>query len=314
MTRPKTISIAPPIIWGTILIIICLALLTLWNVVLVTDYLRLKRLADTQVTSSSGRWVILVVGCILLTGVLIGLILFLVSLVRQIRHNRAQQNFIDSVTHELKTPLTSLKLHLQTLQRGRVPLERQAEFHQVMLQDVERLSQLLDHVLEAARLERRQPVTLETVPLRPLLSEVAETIRARYHLDPSAISLAEGDALVRSEPSALHMVFLNLMDNAVKYSGDNVAVAIGVEPMPAGGAVVRVRDSGMGLPEDQRKRIFQRFYRVGNELTRSQPGTGLGLYLVRETVRALGGKVKVESAGLGQGSTFIVRLPGDLDG
>jgi signal transduction histidine kinase len=314
MRRPHNLSIAPPIVWGTILIVSTVALIALWNVVIVTDYLHLRRLAADQVAMGSGRWAILVVGCVLFLGVLVGLLLFLISLVKQIRLNRAQQNFIDSVTHEFKTPLTSLKLHLQTLQRGRVTPERQAEFFQIMLADVERLSLLLEHILEAARLGRRSPVTLEDVPLRALLDDIAVTIRSRYGLPDGAIALDGADATVKSEPTALHMVFLNLVDNAVKYSGDDVSVQLHIEPVTTGGATVRVQDRGVGIPRDQLKRIFQRFYRVGSEMTRTRPGTGIGLYIVRETVLALGGRVSAQSAGSGCGSTFTVVLPGDSHG
>lgn len=314
MSKRHHASIAPPIIWGSLLIASCLALIALWNVVIVTDYMHLRRLADEQAALGAGRWIILALGCVLFVAVLVGLILFLVSLVKQIRLNRAQQNFIDSVTHELKTPLTSLKLHLQTLERGRVPAERHGEFHKVMLQDVERLGSLLDHVLEAARLERHRPTQLQRLALGPLLQEVASTVRDRYGLDPEALAVDGPEASVMAEAGALQVIFLNLMDNAVKYSGERIEVRVEVEPRPTGGAVVRVRDRGVGLAPHERKKVFQRFYRVGNELTRTRPGTGLGLYIVRETIQSLGGRIKVDSPGAGQGTTITVTLPGDHDG
>lgn len=314
MSKRHHTSIAPPIIWGSILIAICLALITLWNVVIVSDYMHLKRLADEQVALGAGRWIILAIGCVLFVGVLVGLILFLVSLVKQIRLNRAQQNFIDSVTHELKTPLTSLKLHLQTLERGRVPPERHGEFHRVMLQDVERLSSLLDHVLHAARLGRHEPARLQPIELREVLEEVAEVVRDRYALPTDQLRVAGPAAEVASDPAALRIIFLNLMDNAVKYSKDRVDVTVEVAPRPTGGAVVRVSDRGVGLEPRELKRVFQRFYRVGNEMTRTRPGTGLGLYIVRETLQTLGGRITADSDGEGQGTTFSVTLPGEQDG
>ncbi|HEY9897545.1 MAG TPA: HAMP domain-containing sensor histidine kinase [Pantanalinema sp.] len=313
MTRQKPASIAPPIIWGSILIAICLALVTLWNVVIVTDYMHIRALSDAHGASGSGRWIILAVGCVLFAGVLVGLIFFLISLIKQIRLNRAQQNFIDSVTHELKTPLTSLKLHLQTLQRGKASPEQAQAFHAVMLEDVERLSLLLDHVLAAARLERRQAISLEAIALKPLLDEVAGTIRDRYGLAPAAVRVDGADAEVRAERAGLHMVFLNLLDNAVKYSGQAVQVEVAIRGLEAGGAEVVVRDRGVGLAPKDLKRVFQRFYRVGSELTRTRPGTGLGLYIVRETLHLLGGRIRAESEGEGMGTTFVVQLPGGAD-
>ncbi|MBO9539348.1 sensor histidine kinase [bacterium] len=313
MTRAKPASIAPPIIWGSILIATCIALITLWNVVIVSDYMHIRALSDAKVPSGSGRWIILAVGCVLFAGVLVGLILFLVSLIKQIRLNRAQQNFIDSVTHELKTPLTSLKLHLQTLQRGKASPEQAQAFHAVMLEDVDRLSMLLDHVLTAARLERRQAIALEAVALKPLLDEVAGTIRSRYDLEPDAIRIEGADAEVRGEPAGLHMVFLNLLDNAVKYSGDAVRVEVTIRALDGGGAEVAVRDHGVGLAPKDLKRVFQRFYRVGSEMTRTRPGTGLGLFIVRETLHLLGGRIRAESEGEGKGTAFFVQLPGGTD-
>lgn len=313
MSKRHHTSIAPPIIWGSILIAICLALITLWNVVIVSDYMHLKKLADEQAALGAGRWFILALGCVLFVGVLVGLILFLVSLVKQIRLNRAQQNFIDSVTHELKTPLTSLKLHLQTLERGRVPADRHGEFHRVMLHDVERLSALLDHVLQAARLERHDPAQLQRLEVRGILHEVAEAVRDRYELPDGALAVDGPETAVMSDPGALRIVFLNLMDNAVKYSAEQIEVTVQVVPRPTGGAVVKVRDRGVGLAPRELKRVFHRFYRVGNEMTRSRPGTGLGLYIVRETLAALGGRISVDSDGVGAGSTFVVTLPGEQD-
>lgn len=313
MTRPKPASIAPPIIWGSILIATCLALVTLWNIVIVSDYMHIRALSDAKVPTGSGRWIILAVGCVLFAGVLVGLILFLVSLIKQIRLNRAQQNFIDSVTHELKTPLTSLKLHLQTLQRGKASPEQASQFHAVMLEDVERLSLLLDHVLAAARLERRQAIALAPICLKPLLDEVASTIRDRYELSPEAILVDGADAEVRGEAGGLHMIFLNLLDNAVKYSGDQVRVEVAIRGLEPGGAEITVRDQGVGLAPRDLKRVFQRFYRVGSEMTRTRPGTGLGLYIVRETLHLLGGRIRAESEGEGKGTTFVVNLPGAID-
>jgi signal transduction histidine kinase len=313
MTRSKPASIAPPIIWGSILIATCLALVTLWNVVIVADYMHIRALSDARVSTGSGRWILLAVGCVLFAGVLTGLILFLISLIKQIRLNRAQQNFIDSVTHELKTPLTSLKLHLQTLQRGKASLEQVAQFHAIMLEDVDRLSNLLDHVLQAARLERRQAIVLETLPLRPLLDEVVRDIRMRHGLDQAAIQVDGADATVRGEPAGLRMVFLNLLDNAVKYSGETIQVEVAIRALDEGGAEVAVRDRGVGLAPRDLKRVFQRFYRVGSEMTRTRPGTGLGLYIVRETLHLLGGRIRAESEGEGKGTTFVVQLSGGLD-
>lgn len=305
----KRPSQAPPIIWGSILVASCLALVTLWNIVIVADYLRFKQLAG-QPSFGAGRWVILAIGCVLFVGIMAGLIVFIVLLVKQIRMNQAQRNFIDAVTHELKTPLTSLKLHLQTLQMGRVPPERHGEFHRTMLDDVARLDLLVDHVLEAARSEgRRRDMHMEPISVMQSLREAIAIIAHRYGFDPAEAAIVGPDCQVIADPPALSLVFVNLLDNAAKYAGP--VPQIWVEVAPGSKTVeVRIHDNGLGIPRRQLKRIFTRFYRIGNEMTRVRQGTGLGLYIVKETLHRLRGRVEARSEGEGHGSTFIVTLPG----
>lgn len=305
----KRPSQAPPIIWGSILVASCLALVTLWNIVIVADYFRFKQLAG-QPSFGAGRWWILAIGCVLFVGIMAGLISFIVLLVRQIRMNQAQRNFIDAVTHELKTPLTSLKLHLQTLQMGRVPIAKQGDFHRIMLDDVARLDLLVDHVLDAARSEgRRREIDLKPVSVTECLKEAIAVVALRYGFEPTDVAIRGPACVAVADYAALNLIFVNLLDNAAKYAGP--VPQVWVEIVPDGRTVeVRVHDNGIGLARRQLKRIFQRFYRVGNELTRLRQGTGLGLYIVKETATRIRGKVEARSAGEGRGSTFIVRLPG----
>jgi signal transduction histidine kinase len=305
----KRPSQAIPIIWGSILVASCLALVTLWNIIIVADYFRFKQLSG-QPSFGAGRWWILAIGCVLFVGVMAGLIVFIVMLVKQIRTNQAQTNFIDAVTHELKTPLTSLKLHLQTLQMGRVPLEKQGGFHRTMLDDVARLDLLVDHVLDAARSEgRRRDVHLEPVSVNESLVEAISVVAHRYGFEPSEVIIQGPACTVTADMHSLSLIFVNLIDNAAKYAGP--VPQIWVEVVRDGKYVeVRVHDNGIGIARRQLKRIFQRFYRVGNEITRLRQGTGLGLYIVKETAARIRGKVEARSEGEGHGSTFVVRLPG----
>ena len=305
----KRPSQALPIIWGSILVASCLALVTLWNIVIVADYFRFKQLSG-QPSFGAGRWWILAIGCVLFVAIMAGLIVFIVLLVRQIRTNQAQRNFIDAVTHELKTPLTSLKLHLQTLQMGRVPAERHGEFHGTMLEDVARLDLLVDHVLEAARSEgRRREVRVEPISVTDSLKEAIAIVAHRYGFDPSEVAIQGPACHVAADANALSLVFVNLLDNAAKYAGPVPQIWVEVIARPKT-VEIRIHDNGLGIPRRQLKRIFQRFYRVGNELTRLRQGTGLGLYIVKETLFRLRGRVEARSEGEGHGSTFIVRLPG----
>ena len=307
--RPKTTSTAPPIFYGVVLMIVTLVLTVLYNMALVTDWFRARQGGDGV------NALVLVAGWVMGLAVIIGLILFVVSLARQIRLNQRQQNFIDSVTHELKSPLTSLKLHLQTIRRRQLSQEQLEEFTAIMLADVERLDGLIDHVLEAARVEgvrRAQPV--EPVPVRPRVEQAIATVSRRHGLAPGAIALEGDDALVRADPVGLDLVLSNLLENAVKYSGDAVRITVRLSRPSASSVAIAVADQGVGIPRNQVRRIFNRFHRVGNELTRIRQGTGLGLYIVKETVRQMKGKIRAESPGEGQGSVFTLTLPGDSHG
>lgn len=304
----KRPSQAPPIIWGSILVASCVALVTLWNIMIIADYFRFKQLAG-QPSFGAGRWLILAIGCVLFVAIMSGLIVFIVMLVRQIQTNQAQRNFIDAVTHELKTPLTSLKLHLQTLQMGRVPQAKQADFHRTMLEDVARLDLLVDHVLAAARTEGRRDMHLERVAVHDSLKEAIAIVAHRYGFDPGQVKVAGPQTDIVVDPHALSLILVNLIDNAAKYAGPEPEIVIRV--IPDGKHLeIHIQDNGIGIPRHQLKRIFQRFYRVGNELTRIRQGTGLGLYIVKETATRLRGKVEARSEGEGKGSTFVVRLPG----
>lgn len=297
-TRPSRIG--PQVAWGTVLIVICLILIVLWNVVIV----------HLRAMSGPGHWWILAIGLAMFATVLVGLITFMVNLIKQIRTNQAQSNFIDAVTHELKTPLTSLKLHAQSLEMGRVPPERHPEFHRILLDDVERLDQLVDHVLEAARLDHR-PLAREPLSLKRHIEKAIETVAKRHAVSPRLFALDGPDSTLLGDADALQLVLVNLLDNAVKYSRPEGPIRITVTTTPKR-TLITIQDQGIGIPPDQHKRIFERFYRSGHEMTRLKPGTGLGLFIVRETLKRLGGTVAVASDGDGKGSTFVVSLPGGV--
>ena len=304
---PKTTSTARPIFYGVVLMFVTLFLTVLYNMALVTDWFRARQ--DGGLNA-----LVLVAGWAMGLAVIIGLILFVVSLARQIRLNQRQQNFIDSVTHELKSPLTSLKLHLETIRRRQLSPAQLEEFTGIMLADVERLDRLIDHVLEAARVDARRAGSLEPLAVRPRVEQAIATIVRRHDLPPGAIVLEGDDAVLRADPVGLDLVLSNLLENAVKYSDGTVKVTVRLTKLPAGGVAIAVADAGVGIPRNQVRRVFNRFHRVGNELTRIRQGTGLGLYIVKETVRQMRGKIRAESPGEGQGSVFTLTLPGDPRG
>ena len=255
-------------------------------------------------------WTVLTMGTVFLVLVLVGVVLYLLISIKEIRLNQRQSNFIDSVTHELKSPIASLKLYLQTLSRRNVTEAQQADFHRFMLEDVERLDDLINHMLDAARLDQ-QPVETDTrdVDLPQLLRNCAETACLRYRLPTSTIELDLSPAVVSARPIDVEMVFRNLVDNAIKYGGREPKVEIHSHPAPGEIVITQIVDNGSGIPAPQRRRIFRRFVRLGSELERSQKGTGLGLFIVRTLVKRLKGTISVRDRVGAGGTVFQVELP-----
>lgn len=257
-------------------------------------------------------WTLLTVGTTFLILVLVGVVLYLVLAIKEINLNRRQSNFIASVTHELKSPIASLKLYLQTMGLRQVSDDERNEFHRFMLEDVERLDHLINHMLEAAQLDK-VPVSdeLEDVELSGLLRHCAEAICLRYRVPPETVQLDVQPCTVHAAPVDVDMIFRNLIDNAVKYAGSEPRVEVTLRTVPNGTTVTRICDNGQGIPPKLRRKIFGRFVRLGVELERKKPGTGLGLYIVRTLIRRLRGSVSVYDPEEGSGTVFEVQLPGD---
>ena len=266
-------------------------------------------LADTHLAVF--YWTALSVGTTLLVLVLVGVVLYLMLSIKAINLNRRQSNFIDSVTHELKSPITSLKLYLQTLNRHQVSEREHASFCRFMLEDVDRLDQLINHLLDAGRLDKG-PIDgdVEEVELSELLSNCAETVCLRHRVPLRTVQCSLEKCIVRSRRVDLEMMFRNLLDNAVKYAGTEPEVEVSVQMQRDNLVVTRICDNGRGIPHSLRRKIFWRFVRLGSELERDKPGTGLGLYIVHTVVRRLRGRIRVHDREQGVGSVFEVELPG----
>jgi signal transduction histidine kinase len=296
-------SLKLPITLGVLMIVSVIALTVGW--ILLSTF---GAVANDR--WSALYWTLLTVGTAFLVFVLIGVVLYLRLSVETINLNRRQSNFIDSVTHELKSPLASLKLYLQTLERCRVRPEEQQSFVRYMLDDVERLDTLINHLLDAARLDHRIIDTeLEHVDLADVLDDCVEGVCLRYRVSRDVVRLETEALLVRARSVDLDLVFRNLIDNAVKYAGEKPQVEISARRVGDGEAQVRISDNGKGIPHDLRRKIFGRFFRVGEELERETSGLGLGLYITRTMVRRLKGKIRVRDREGGPGTTFEVTIP-----
>jgi two-component system phosphate regulon sensor histidine kinase PhoR len=298
-------SLRLPITLGVLLIVLVVVLLIGWVLFAVFGL----------VTDPQRRgWYVafLAVGATLLALVLVGVVTYLTLTIKAISLSQRQSNFIDAVTHELKSPIASLKLYLQTLNRRQVSAAEQEDFFRFMLDDVERLDSLINHLLDAARIDKdRTPAPPEDVDLAAVLRAVVDQVAIRYRVEPETIQLDLVPCIVSAAPVDLELIFRNLIDNAVKYANDDdPQVEVVMRPLPRGRVEVRVCDNGKGIPLQYRSKLFARFIRVGSELERDKPGTGLGLYIVRTLVTRLRGKVRIRDREKGSGTEFVVQLVG----
>ena len=247
-------------------------------------------------------------GSVILVFMIVGTAIYLGVSVKAINLARRQSNFMDSVTHELKSPIASLKLYLQTLTRHSVGPEQTADFYRFMLEDVERLDQLINHLLDAARIENEPAEEAEQVDLAELLSQCGESVRQSQRAAEGTVTYALEPCSTMARRVDLEMIFRNLIDNAIKYASDQPQVQVELRVIGEE-AHVAVSDNGPGIPRKMRRRIFGRFVRLGEELEREKTGTGLGLYIVRTLVRRLGGAVYVHDRDPAPGTVFVVTLP-----
>jgi two-component system, OmpR family, sensor histidine kinase SenX3 len=254
--------------------------------------------------------ILLFLGILLLAVVIAGVVLNTIFLVREIRRNEQHDAFINAVTHELKTPVTSIRLYLQTLQSRAVPEEKRAEFYKIMLEDSDRLLNTIEQVLRTGRLAS-SGAKLHRAPLD--LGGVVENCLSRarnLHAVKSAfIEYKPGPAArILGDADELSAALSNLIDNAVKYSGPQAHITVETV-VDEKFASIRVKDRGAGIPKSEVKQIFKRFYRVPGPLAAKVKGTGLGLYIVRSVAKRHGGRAWAESEGVGRGSTFVLQLP-----
>jgi signal transduction histidine kinase len=299
-------SIGLPLTIGIVLVLLALALAVGWNVLVVRGIGEVRQVAERL---SNTHWVLLSLGTLLYALLIAGLALLCAWLVREMRHSQRQQAFLDAVTHEMKTPLASLRLYLDTLDRRDPGADRRQQFLGRMRQDVDRLERTVDQVLAAARAARAKRARREPIALRELLGALVHEAREHYRLVPDALRLEiDGEPAALGEAQELALVFRNLIDNAIKYSGPKVDVRVRAAADAEGTVRIEIEDRGVGIAREEMRRIFQPFYRAGVESQRRVKGLGLGLFIVRFLVRRQGGHVEVSSEGLGRGSRFTVRL------
>jgi signal transduction histidine kinase len=297
-------SLSVPIILAIVMIALLVVLTVGWVLVTVINALK-----DTDL--SGVYWALLSIGSSFILLLVVGVVLYLILSIKAINLTRRQSNFIDSVTHELKSPIASMKLYLQTLSRHQVDQQLAADFHRFMLEDLERLDHLINQMLEAGRLDaERSDGEQEDVELAELLRECAGAVCMSYRVSGEVVRLELRPSIVFGRRIDLDVIFRNLIDNAVKYAGATPQVEVSLGPGGEGKVLVRIADNGRGIPPHLRRKIFGRFVRLGSELEREKPGTGLGLYIARTLVRRQHGSIRVRDREQGPGSVFEVLLPG----
>jgi signal transduction histidine kinase len=259
--------------------------------------------------------VLLFFGIVFFALIIAGMIVNTSFLVREIRRSEQHDSFINAVTHELKTPVASIRLHLETLQRRELPEAQKQEFYRLMLSDTDRLTETVEQVLRAGRAgDKKAGKEKSVVDFAQLVRECMEAVRVRHHLPLEALCYEEASSngagmKVVGSAEDLRTAVFNILDNAIKYSGENVDVQVRLNTPDDKKVVLSVQDQGVGIPPDDLKSIFKRFYRVSHRSLAQVKGTGLGLFIVKAIAQKHGGKVFAESAGEGEGATITLELP-----
>jgi len=298
-------SITVPIVMGVATVALSIALLVGWILVIVRNVELTQRVwANSWLMGG---------GVVSFAAIMAVLVLFSVFLTREIRQTQRQVRFIDSVTHELKSPLASLRLCVETLARRDLDRERQREMLRMMLDDIDRLGAFIDDILEASRIRHgRSDLAVSRVVLQELTDRAARHVRTRYQLEDGelTVTIEPPDLELNTEATGLEVVLRNLLDNAVKYSDRPATVRLDARITRSDRVSIEVVDNGIGIPSEHLSHVFDRFYRVPEENVAARRGTGLGLYVASALVRNLGGQLQVASAGPRTGTTMRFELPG----
>jgi signal transduction histidine kinase len=255
--------------------------------------------------------ILLILGILLLAMIIAGVGLNTLFLVREIRRNAQHDAFINAVTHELKTPVASIRLYLETLQAHAVDEDKRQEFYRTMLADSDRLLGTIEQILRTGRVgPASRKLNLATLDLAAVVENCLARARTLYHVPSESMQFHPGKrATILGDPDEVQAAVANLIDNAVKFSGSDMHVTLDTTEVEGKYVALRVRDQGPGIPRTELKRIFKRFYRVPGPLATRVKGTGLGLYIVRSVAKRHGGRAWAESEGLGHGSTFVLQFP-----
>jgi len=290
-----------------------LMLLGLWIYWYVTNYIIFQHVGDKlspQLVYDGKNVFALVGGIILLVAISFTMSLIFRHLNVQLKLNKLYDNFISNITHELKSPLSSIQLYLETMNTRKVPEEKQKEFLGMMMKDANRLKNLINSILEISALEQKKVAhDYQIYDAGQILNSILSETFEQFNLKPENISITgKANCECLLDKNALKIVFNNLTDNAIKYSPGNVNIAVKYE-CTGKKFLIEYKDNGIGIPLTEQKNIFNKFHRIYSNKIPNVKGTGLGLYWVREIIKNHGGKIYASSEGINKGTAFKIELP-----
>jgi signal transduction histidine kinase len=253
------------------------------------------------------QYMISLEGGVFIIGLILGIYFIERAFRRQMLAANQQRNFLLSITHELKSPLTAIRLSLETVQKRILSREQYESISKNALKEVDRLSNLVNDLLVAAKIEAAYKPLKEPFNITQLAADCVQRCQTRYPAAHFKAEIPNNAILINADEANLTSVLMNLLENAVKYSPQNIDITLTIARIK-NNIQITISDKGIGIADAEKGKVFEKFYRVGNEDTRSTKGTGLGLYIVEQIVKAHQGKITI-SDNMPKGSIFKIVLP-----
>lgn len=312
--RKKFQNIFQPIVVLIIVQLTWLLLAALWIYFYISNHIIITKVGNEiapTLMPGSYHVLVLIFGCVLLVLLQGGFYFIYIYLNQQIDLNRAQDHFIANISHELRSPLASIQLYLETLQTRRVTEQKLKEFVDLMIRDVNRLQSVIDKILGTISIDqKRLAFDFKIFNMKKIIPSILKEVLSKYPIEITNHILLENTNSCRCvlDRNAFKIIFINLIDNAIKYAGEKFSLKIECHCLEKYFSIDFI-DYGIGIHKNERKRIFRKFYRVYGHEVPSVKGTGLGLYITKEIIRFHGGKIKALSAGKNLGTTIRIEIP-----